>query len=214
MSVNRCEDSPGNTLQLQLLGCGGAAGGSEVSASGHSSNVRGGTCARSSVGLQELSLECTGQLSDDELAAAAAALPDLRRLEVGSYCDLSHSMLRGLVGMVWRLSAPDGGCMISRCGALRSWGVNSWSCSCRGSAVLPAYWSRTALEWTAGMWGSCRQHSGTSTAATCGQNWCTSMDGLIMNNISIKQKSCTFVAEHCCSLGASQHVSTCGCTFY
>lgn len=90
LSVDRREDSPGNTLQLQLLGCGGAAGGSEGGATGHSSSVRGGTSARRSMGLQELSLECTGQLSDDELAAAAAALPDLRRLEVGGYCDLSH----------------------------------------------------------------------------------------------------------------------------
>jgi hypothetical protein len=33
------------------------------------------------IGLQELTLECAGQLSDAELAAAAMALPDLRRLE-------------------------------------------------------------------------------------------------------------------------------------
>lgn len=34
------------------------------------------------MGLQELSLRCEDWLSDDELAAAAAALPDLRRLSV------------------------------------------------------------------------------------------------------------------------------------
>ena len=94
----RCEDSPVNTLQLQLLGCGQAAGGSEGGATCHSSDVRGGTSAKSSMGLQELLLKCTGQLSDDELVGAAAALPDLRRLEVDGYCDLSHSRLRGLVG--------------------------------------------------------------------------------------------------------------------
>ena len=50
------------------------------------------------MGLQKLSLECFGQLSDDELAAAAAALPDLRRLEVGGYYRGEYKPLRGLVG--------------------------------------------------------------------------------------------------------------------
>jgi hypothetical protein len=90
LSVDRREESPGTTLQLQLLGWGGAAG--------HSSSVHGGTSARSSMGLQELSLQCIGQLSDDELAAAAAALPDLRRLEVDGYSREEYVPLRGLVG--------------------------------------------------------------------------------------------------------------------
>jgi hypothetical protein len=101
LSVNRRKDSPDTPLQLQLLGCGGAAGGSEggASGSGRGSSVCGGTTARGNMGLQELSLECMEQLSDDELAAAAAALPDLRRLEVnGGYCGQNHLLLQGLVG--------------------------------------------------------------------------------------------------------------------
>lgn len=98
LSVDQREDSPDTTLQLQLLGCSGPAGGSEGGATGHSSNVHGGPSARSSDGLQELSLECFGQLSDDELAAAAAALPDLRRLEVDGYYITEYKPLRGLVG--------------------------------------------------------------------------------------------------------------------
>ncbi len=98
LSVDRREESPGTTLQLQLLGCGGAAGGSGGGAAGHSSSEHGGTSARSSMGLQELSLQCIGQLSDDELAAAAAALPDLRRLEVDGYSREEYVPLRGLVG--------------------------------------------------------------------------------------------------------------------
>jgi hypothetical protein len=76
--------SPGSPLQLQLLGCGGAASSSE-SGSGSSSDVCGGSTARSSMGLQELSLKCRGLLSDDELAAAAAALPDLRLLDLDGH---------------------------------------------------------------------------------------------------------------------------------
>ena len=46
------------------------------------------------MGLQELSLHCSNWLSDDELAAAAAALPDLRRLSVMG----GENSLRGLTG--------------------------------------------------------------------------------------------------------------------
>ena len=46
------------------------------------------------MGLQELSLHCSNWLSDDELGAAAAALPDLRRLSVMGGAD----NLRGLTG--------------------------------------------------------------------------------------------------------------------
>jgi hypothetical protein len=79
--------SPGTPLQLQLLGCGRAASSSDSggSSSGRSSDVCGGTTARSSVGLQELSLECRVLLSDDELAVAAAALPDLRLLDLDGH---------------------------------------------------------------------------------------------------------------------------------
>jgi hypothetical protein len=98
LSVDRRKDSPGTTLQLQLLGCGGASSSSEGGATCRSSNVCGGTSARSSMGLQELSLECMGHLSDDELAAAATPLPDLRRLEVNGYFGQPHLLLRGLVG--------------------------------------------------------------------------------------------------------------------
>ena len=104
LSVSRVKGRPSATLQLQLLGCGGAAGGSagEVcgsgNGSGRSSDVCGGTAARSSIGLQELSLECRGPLSDSELAAAAAAVPDLRRLEVSGHFDQRNVPLTGLTG--------------------------------------------------------------------------------------------------------------------
>ena len=100
LSVDRGEETPGTTLQLQLLGCSGAAGGSEGGArgSGNGSRVCGDTTARRNMGLQELSFECFGQLSDDELAAAAAALPDLRRLEVDGYYRGEYKPLRGLNG--------------------------------------------------------------------------------------------------------------------
>ena len=99
LSVDRREESPGTTHQLQLLGCGRAAGGSEGGAAGHSSSDgRGGTAATRNMGLQELSFECFGQLSDEELAAAAAALPDLRRLEVDGYFRGEYKPLRGFVG--------------------------------------------------------------------------------------------------------------------
>ena len=98
LSVDRGEESPGTTLQLQLLGCGGAAGGSDGGETGHSSSACGGTSARRNMGLQELSFECFGPLSDDELAATAAALPDLRRLEVDGYYRGEYKPLRGLVG--------------------------------------------------------------------------------------------------------------------
>jgi hypothetical protein len=58
-------------LQLQLLGCGGAA-----SAAGASS------AAPRNTGLQELTLQPTVRLSYGEVAAAAAALPALRRLDI------------------------------------------------------------------------------------------------------------------------------------
>lgn len=100
LSVGRTRTSLNTPLKLQLLGCSGAAGGSSGgrSGSGTSSNTCGGTVTRSNMGLQELSLQCIGRLSDDELAAAAAALPDLRRLEVSGHPSLGYQPLRVLVG--------------------------------------------------------------------------------------------------------------------
>ena len=88
-------------LQLQLLGCGGAAseaaGGLGVSSCrSEGSRTRSNTATRCNRGLLELTVECIGQLSDDELAAAATALPDLRRLEVLGVA--TSNPLRGLHG--------------------------------------------------------------------------------------------------------------------
>ena len=87
-------------LQLQLLGCdravstaGGDGGGGGADCS---SSVGSRPAASRNTGLQELRLSCCNWLSDDELAAAAAAMPDLRRLSVT--CNDSPSQLRGLSG--------------------------------------------------------------------------------------------------------------------
>lgn len=62
-------------------------------------------------GLRELSLQASGLLSDDELAAAAGAVPDLRRLDVyrkyegHARCNESHWHR---AGGIQRLSAPAG----------------------------------------------------------------------------------------------------------
>lgn len=90
-------------LQLQLLG-----GGSDEAASGNCEDVTGASsCSGSSGGgraagasrntrLQDLSIECSGGLTDDEVAAAAGALPDLRQLEViaspGQPADVAASL--------------------------------------------------------------------------------------------------------------------------
>jgi hypothetical protein len=83
-------------LQLHLLGCNGALGtaGGDVGSAGCSSS---GTAVERNTGLQDLTLECKGRLSDDELAAAAPALPDLRRLEVAGSWYESDSLV-GLCG--------------------------------------------------------------------------------------------------------------------
>ena len=89
----------GVPLQLQHLGCSETphiAGGSRRS----SSNGSGGSAADSTsrnTSLQELSLECMGPLSDDELSAAARAMPDLRRLDVVG-CICGQYALAGLFG--------------------------------------------------------------------------------------------------------------------
>ena len=97
LELIRLEPSPGTPLQLQLLDCGRAASSSDSrgSSSGRRSGVCGGTTARSSVGLQELSLEHMNLLSDDELVAAAAALPDLRVLDIHGRSGRDHAPLRG-----------------------------------------------------------------------------------------------------------------------
>ena len=73
-------------LQLHLLGCSAQAddAGSATGASGCAAGGGDGsslTAAGRNTGLQELSLECVMQLSDAELATAAAGLPDLRLLD-------------------------------------------------------------------------------------------------------------------------------------
>ena len=91
-------------LQLQQLGCSGAlhrAGGSRRSSSSGSGGAAASSTARNT-SLQDLSLECIGPLSDDELAAAAGAMPDLRRLEVAG-SKRAQNMLDDLYGA--RLSA-------------------------------------------------------------------------------------------------------------
>jgi hypothetical protein len=68
-------------MQLHLLGCSAKAD----DASNPTSSCGGGggiVMAGRNTSLQELSLECVTQLCDEELAAAAVALPDLRRLMV------------------------------------------------------------------------------------------------------------------------------------
>jgi hypothetical protein len=71
-----------SALQLQLLGGGGAAGGvcDDVGASGSGGGSGGGGGENPS--LQNVVIECSGGLTDKDLAAAAAALPDLRQLEL------------------------------------------------------------------------------------------------------------------------------------
>jgi hypothetical protein len=85
-------------LQLQLLGCSAAASaaGGDGGVPGRHSSEGSGPAA-GNTGLQELTLWCDSRLSDDELAAAAGAMPELRRLrlEGGSH---SSNQLRGLSG--------------------------------------------------------------------------------------------------------------------
>jgi hypothetical protein len=61
----------------------------------NSSNGSSGLAAGRNTSLQDLPLECMGQLSDDELAVAASALSDLRRLKVTGH-DLAQDKLIGL----------------------------------------------------------------------------------------------------------------------
>ena len=67
-------------LQLQLLG--GSGSGSDASNGSHGGNrsCPAGMAASGNTSLQELTLEWEPPLLDDELAAAAVALPDLRQL--------------------------------------------------------------------------------------------------------------------------------------
>lgn len=91
-------------LQLQLLGGCGEAGGVCEDAAGASSSSDsgggGGAGASRNTSLQDVSIECSGALTDDELAAAAGALPDLRKLEVISSPDqpANYNYERGLCG--------------------------------------------------------------------------------------------------------------------
>jgi hypothetical protein len=87
-------------LQLQLLGCTRAAGaaGGDGSVSSCSSGAVGSPAAGRNTGLQELSLLCPDWLSDDELAAAAAALPALRRLSIEGCDNMRMNRVQGLSG--------------------------------------------------------------------------------------------------------------------
>ena len=80
--VGTTASDPAAPLQLQLLGRSVSAGGAGNGSSSDQTRCPAGVAANSNTSLQELTLECTGQLLDDELAAAAAALPDLRRLKI------------------------------------------------------------------------------------------------------------------------------------
>jgi hypothetical protein len=87
-------------LQLRLLGCNRAvsAAGGDGSVPGCSGSADGSPAARRNTGLQELSLLCPDWLSDDELAAAAAALPDLRRLSIEGCKNVRLNNVEGLSG--------------------------------------------------------------------------------------------------------------------
>ena len=86
-------------LQLQQLGCSAAAraAGGDGSIPRCHSSEGSGPAARRNTGLQELELRCQGWLPDDELSAAAGAMPGLRRLRVVGG-DHSWNQLRGLSG--------------------------------------------------------------------------------------------------------------------
>ena len=88
------------TLQLQLLGCDRAAGaaGSDGSIPGCISSAGGSPASGRNTRLQELILCCRDWLSDDELAAAAAALPDLRRLSIVGCNNNRLNMVEGPSG--------------------------------------------------------------------------------------------------------------------
>jgi hypothetical protein len=83
-------------LQLQLLGCGRPTSNPKgiVTILSSASRV---SAVRRNTGLQELALECRVPLSNVELAAAAASLPDLRQLTVTAPPD-KPEVLRSLHG--------------------------------------------------------------------------------------------------------------------
>jgi hypothetical protein len=155
-------------LQLQQLGCSGTPH-SAGSARRSSSNGSGGSAADSAsrnTGLQELSLECMGSLSDDELAAAAGTMPGLRRLIVVG-CICGHCALAGLYGA--RLAA------FSACRRLRDISLRNAPDldGCELFTQLPQTGSlaslqvRECLGVDSKAWGSCRQHFRPSTVAIC-----------------------------------------------
>jgi hypothetical protein len=69
-------------LQLQLLGSSRTASDASNGSHGGITSCPVGMAASSNTSLQELTLEWVPPLLDDELAAAAVALPDLRRLAI------------------------------------------------------------------------------------------------------------------------------------
>ena len=107
---------PGSSLQLQLLGCSGASssvqGSVSMCHSSSSSSSSGslGTAARRNTSLQELCLQCSEGLTDDELAAAAAALPDLRQLVIQGKSDDPAKYVSGVAGLLGSRLAAFSAC--------------------------------------------------------------------------------------------------------
>jgi hypothetical protein len=132
----------------------------------------------SCIGLQELSLQCIGRLSDDELAAAAVALPDLRRLEVLGTVNDAYDSPRGLRGS--RLAAFGGKFC---CGAASTCKGSIWCLGCRRSLALPACRSAAARRWIAMLFGSCKQHFGASMAQAL--IWCAHQSDHMTNVVDI-----------------------------
>ena len=89
-------------LQLQLLGCDTVARAADGKGGipGCQSGDGNRPAAQRNTGLQELDFQCTDCLSDDELAAAAAALPDLRQLSIVAGTKRWQCVLHGLSGAV------------------------------------------------------------------------------------------------------------------
>jgi hypothetical protein len=133
-------------LQLNLLGCGswqqrrhqlpqGCGGGSSAA-------------GRVTRACNILTLQCDGWLSDEDLAAAAGALPDLRRIEVvENTCYPDGGQINKVRG--WRHSAPAAGCGKCRCSTAMPCSSTNWWHRCRASVPSPASTSRSAARWTA-----------------------------------------------------------------
>ena len=101
LSIDRTGTSasdPDRQLQLQLLGRSLSASGAGSGSSSDETCCHAGMAASGNTSLHELDLECTQELFDGELAAAAAALPDLRQLTISQPSWRSCLGLQGLKG--------------------------------------------------------------------------------------------------------------------